>query len=89
MNKTKETVETEEEKETSKQIKQLIKLKYFKEAYRLTLKYPNNAVIQSQKVTIYTEEGKYKKAKKVIYYLEKVCKFLLFIKSNKVMIQSF
>ena len=54
-----------EEKETSKEIKRLIKLRKFDDALKYTDKYPDNPVIQSQKVNIYIKKRKYRKAKEI------------------------
>ena len=54
-----------EEKETSKEIRQLIKLKKFNRAIQLTEKYPHNPVIQSQRITIRMKQGKLKEAKEI------------------------
>ena len=54
-----------EEKETSKEIKRLIKLRKFDDALKYTDKYPDNPVIQSQKVNIYIKKRKYREAKEI------------------------
>ena len=54
-----------EEKETSKEIKRLIKLRKFNDALKYTDKYPDNPVIQSQKVNIYIKKRKYREAKEI------------------------
>ena len=57
--------ENQDEKEASKQIKKLIKLRKLEEAYKLTTKYPNNCVIQSQKIKILIIRKCYAKAKEI------------------------
>ena len=54
-----------EEKETSKEIKRLIKSRKFDDALKYTDKYPDNPVIQSQKVNIYIKKRKYREAKEI------------------------
>ena len=54
-----------EQKETSKEIKRLIKLRKFDEALEYTDKYPFNPIIQSQKIKIYIEKRDYEKAKEI------------------------
>ena len=54
-----------EQKETSKEIKGLIKLRKFDEALEYTDKYPFNPIIQSQKIKIYIEKKDYEKAKEI------------------------
>ena len=54
-----------EQKETSKEIKRLIKLRKFDEALEYTDKYPFNPIIQSQKIKIYIEKKDYEKAKEI------------------------
>ena len=54
-----------EEKETSKEIKRLIKLRKFDDALKYADKYPDNPVIQSQKVNIYIKKRKYREAKEI------------------------
>lgn len=56
---------TQEEIETSKNIKKLIKLKKFNEALKLTGKYPYNPVIQSQKIKILITKGNIEEAKRI------------------------
>ena len=54
-----------EEKETSKEIKRLIKSRKFDDALKYTDKYPDNPVIQSQKVNIYIKKRKYREAREI------------------------
>ena len=53
------------EKETSKEIRRLIKLRQFNEALRLIGKYPNDKVIQSQRITILIHKGNLEEAKRI------------------------
>ena len=64
-NKNMDDVDLAEKKETSKEIKRLIKLRKFDDALKYTDKYPDNHVIQSQKVNIYIKKRKYREAKKI------------------------
>ena len=64
-NKNMDDVDLTEQKETSKEIKRLIKLRKFNDALKYTDKYPDNPVIQSQKVNIYIKKRKYKEAKEI------------------------
>ena len=64
-NKNMDDVDLAEQKETSKEIKRLIKLRKFDDALKYTDKYPDNPVIQSQKVNIYIKKRKYKEAKEI------------------------
>ena len=64
-NKNMDDVDLAEQKETSKEIKRLIKLRKFDDALKYTDKYPDNPVIQSQKVNIYIKKRKYRKAKEI------------------------
>ena len=64
-NESKESIE--EEKETSKEIRKLIKLRQFNEALQLIVKYPNNVVIQSQRINILIYKGKLEEAKRIGY----------------------
>ena len=64
-NKNMDDVDLAEQKETSKEIKRLIKLRKFNDALKYTDKYPDNPVIQSQKVNIYIKKRKYREAKEI------------------------
>ena len=64
-NKNMDDVDLAEQKETSKEIKRLIKLRKFNDAFKYTDKYPDNHVIQSQKVNIYIKKRKYREAKEI------------------------
>ena len=64
-NKNMDDVDLAEQKETSKEIKRLIKLRKFNDALKYTDKYPDNHVIQSQKVNIYIKKRKYREAKEI------------------------
>ena len=64
-NKNMDDVDLAEQKETSKEIKRLIKLRKFDDALKYTDKYPDNPVIQSQKVNIYIKKRKYREAKEI------------------------
>ena len=64
-NKNMADVDLAEQKETSKEIKRLIKLRKFDDALKYTDKYPDNPVIQSQKVNIYIKKRKYREAKEI------------------------
>lgn len=57
--------QTADEVETSIKIKRLINLNRLEEAYTLTEKYPNNKIIQSQRITILVLQEKYNEAKYV------------------------
>ena len=64
-NKNMDDVDLAEQKETSKEIKRLIKLRKFDDALKYTDKYPDNPVIQSQKVNIYIKKRKYREAREI------------------------
>ena len=64
-NKNMDDVNLAEQKEISKEIKRLIKLRKFDDALKYTDKYPDNPVIQSQKVNIYIKKRKYREAKEI------------------------
>ena len=64
-NKNMDDVDLAEQKEISKEIKRLIKLRKFDDALKYTDKYPDNPVIQSQKVNIYIKKRKYREAKEI------------------------
>ena len=64
-NKNMDDVDLAEQKETSKEIKRLIKLRKFDDALKYTDKYPDDPVIQSQKVNIYIKKRKYREAKEI------------------------
>ena len=64
-NKNMDDVDLAEQKETSKEIKRLIKLRKFNDALKYTDKYPDNHVIQSQKVNIYIKKRKYREAREI------------------------
>ncbi len=69
-NKNMDDVDLAEKKETSKEIKRLIKLRKFDDALKYTDKYPDNHVIQSQKVNIYIKKKNIEKQKKLEKNLE-------------------
>ena len=64
-NKNMDDVDLAEQKERSKEIKRLIKLRKFDDALKYTDKYPDNPVIQSQKVNIYIKKRKYRETKEI------------------------
>ena len=56
---------TKDEIYTSKDIKELIKLGKFQEACKLTTKYPNNPIIQVQRMNLLIGTGKYEQAEEI------------------------
>lgn len=55
----------EKEKQVSKEIKELMRSRDFGKAIELAEKYPQNGVIQSQRITILIGKGKLKEAKRI------------------------